>query len=388
MSGGGHIRRRGRNSFELKYDTQRTDGRRKTVFRSFKGSRREAQAELSRLLAQVADSKHVDPSKITVTQHVRARFAQWQATSVITPGTAQRYAQLIEVHIIPYLGSKLVQRLSAQDVEVWHTALMTSGRKGRNGRPDGQSGLSTRTIGHAHRVLSKSLRDGVKHGIVVRNVCTIEGAPKVDADEMRILTPQQVKDLPTLLHGHALYAPALVALHTGMRRGELLALRWRNVDLDARMIRVREAIEETKAGLRFKAPKSKAGVRDVSLPVIVVDVLHEHRTAQLERRLILGQGKLSDDALVFPRWDRALPQSPNVFAAIWSNVIKQHGINVSFHGLRHTHASQLIDAKVPITTIAKRLGHSSPAITLKVYAHLFREDDSEAAAAIDAVLGG
>jgi integrase len=132
-----------------------------------------------------------------------------------------------------------------------------------------------------------------------------------------------------------------------MRRGELLALRWRNVDLDGKAIRVREALEETKTGLRFKGPKFWAGLRDISLPAILLDVLHEHRMAQLERRLMLGQGKLGDGALVFPRWDSAEPQSPNVFAATRSNVTKQHGIDVSFHGLRHTHASQLIDAKSP-----------------------------------------
>jgi integrase len=384
----GHVRRRGRGSFELKYDVPAEGGGRQIVYRSFKGTQREAWAELNRLLTQVADSTHVAPAKLTVKTHLRARFAHWKVTGVITPGTAQRYEQLIEVHIIPYLGGKLVQKLSTQDVEAWHTALMISGRKGRNGRPDGESGLSARTIGHAHRVLSKALRDATKHGIVVRNVCTIERVPKVDADEMRILTPQQVKDLPTLLHGHPLYAPVLVALHTGMRRGELLALRWRNVNLDGKMIRVREALEETKAGgLRFKGPKSKAGARDVSLPAIVIEVLRQHHTAQLERRLLLGQGKPDVDALVFPRWDSAGPQSPNVFAATWSYVTKQHGIDVSFHGLRHTHASQLIDARVPITTIAKRLGHSSPMVTLKTYAHLFREDDSAAAAAVDAALG-
>ena len=108
--------------------------------------------------------------------------------------------------------------------------------------------------------------------------------------------------------------------------------------------------------------------------------------AQLERRLMLGQGKLGDDALVFPRWDSAAPQSPNVFAATWSHQATQHRCLVSRAA---AHLRQPTNRrKVPIIIIAKRLGHSSPAIRLKVYVHLFREDDSEAAAAIDAVLGG
>jgi integrase len=379
----GHIRRRGR-SWELKYDV-RTDGLRRTVYRAFKGTRREAQAELARLLAQVADGGHVEPSKLTVAEHVRARFEQWQASGAISPKTAEGYAGLIERHIVPYLGNKLLQKINTRDVEAWHSTLLTSGRKGRYGRPDGQAGVSTRTIGHAHRVLSKALREGMRHELVLKNVAAIQRAPKVTTDKMVILTPERVAELPARLDGHALAAPAVVALFTGMRRGEILALRWGNVDVAGKVIRVRESLEATKAGLRFKPPKSKAGVRDVTLPAIVVETLQAHRKTLLERRLMLGQGKLADADLVFPAWDGS-PQHPDAFGSMWIKLATQLGLGVSFHGLRHTHASQLIDAGVDVVTIARRLGHSSPAITLNVYAHLFRKDDGKAAA-IDAALG-
>jgi integrase len=288
---------------------------------------------------------------------------------------------------VPHLGAKLVQKLGTQDIEVWHSTLLTKGRKGRNGKPDGQSGVSTRTIGHAHRILRKALGEASKHGLVIRNVCSIERAPKVKAEEMVILTAEQVAELPAQLHGHPLEAAAIVALFCGLRRGEILALRWKNVLDDKETIRVRESLEETKAGLRFKPPKSTAGVRDVKLPTIVANVLREHRKRLLERRLMLGQGKLTGEDLVFPAWDGS-PQPPNAFGAAWNKLTKRLGIVVSFHGLRHTHASQLIDHGVDVVTIARRLGHSSAAITLQVYAHLFRKDDGKAAAAINAALGG
>jgi len=117
----------------------------------------------------------------------------------------------------------------------------------------------------------------------------------------------------------------------------------------------------------------------------VVEVLHAQRKRLLERRLVLGQGKLADTDLVFPAWDGS-PQHPDAFGSLWIKLAAQIGLGVSFHGLRHTHASQLIDASVDVVTIARRLGHSSPAITLNVYAHLFRKDDGKAAAAIDATL--
>jgi integrase len=370
----GHLRKRGANSWELKYDIARTEGGRHIVYRSFKGTRREAQAELARLLARAADGGHVDPSKLTVADHVRARFEQWKATGAISPKTAEGYAGLIARHILPHLGSKLIQKLTTRDVEAWHSTLLTSG-------------LSARTIGHAHRVLGKALREGMRHDLVLRNVAAIERAPKVTAEKMAILAPEQVAELPARLGDRALAAPAIVALFTGMRRGEILALRWGNVDLAGKVIKVRESLEVTRAGLRFKEPKSKAGVRDVTLPAIVIETLHAHRKVLLERRLVLGQGKLADTDLVFPAWDGS-PQNPDAFGSLWIKLATQLGLGVSFHGLRHTHASQLIDAGVDVVTIARRLGHSSPAITLNVYAHLFRKDDGKAAAAIDAALGG
>jgi integrase len=169
-----------------------------------------------------------------------------------------------------------------------------------------------------------------------------------------------------------------------MRIGEVLALRWGRIDLDRKVLEVREAIEEAKAhGIRLKTPKTKAGRRDISMPDVLVDVLRNLRKSRLELQMALGLGKLSDDALLFAEPDGGLP-SQKYYSKAWSDL----GIGVPFHGLRHTHASQLIDSGVDIVTISKRLGHAKPDITLRIYAHLFRKDDSKAAAAINAVFNG
>jgi integrase len=379
----GHIRQRGKrgDSWELKYDAPHDDGDgRRIVYRTVKGSRRDARAELTRLLAQVVDGAHIDPSRLTVRTHLEDRLTVWKNSGKTSPKTAERYHELFTRQIVPFpIANRPLQKLTTKDIETWHSTLQVRGRF------DGKGGVSTATIDNAHRLLRTALADAVRHNLVVKNVCTIQRAPKAEAEEMAILTPEQVAALPALLDGHPLAAAALAALFTGMRRGEILALRWGNTDLDAKVIRVRESLEETKAGLRFKAPKSKAGIRDITLPAIVIEVLQAHRKQLLERRLQLGQGKLADKDLVFPTWDGS-PQRPNTFGSTWSRLAQELGL-VPFHGLRHTHASQLIDAGVDVVTIARRLGHSSPTVTLQVYAHLFQKDDSKAAAAINAALG-
>jgi len=242
--------------------------------------------------------------------------------------------------------------------------------------------ISARTIGHAHRVPSKALSDAAKNDIVPRNVAKVHSAPKADDKEAVI-----ARDVPALLEslkGNRLEMMAIVSLFTGMRLSEVLALKWTRVDLDKKIIQVREALDEN-AG--FKAPKSKAGTRDITLPDILVNALRDHRKTQLEFRMRLGAGKLADDALLFSDID-GRPFSRNAISAAWADFAASAGIpDVTFHALRHTHASQLIDAGVDIVTISKRLGHAKPDITLRVYSHLFRKSDDKAAAAINSIFG-
>jgi integrase len=306
-----------------------------------------------------------------VANFVRERIDQWEAADDITARTAQRYRQLATNQIAPHIGTKPLQKLSRLDLEAWHTAL-------RNG------GLAPRTIGHAHRVLSKALRDAEKDNLIVKNATKLQRAPKVADDEVEIVP--DIPALMTALQGWRHGTVAMVALFTGMRLGEVLALRWDKIDLDAKVIKVREALEQTKQfGIRFKTPKSKAGRRDITLPDILVEALRDHRKAQLELRMQLGAGRLPDDALLFATLE-GKPWAPNLLSTLWLNFARRIGVKVTFHALRHTHASQLIDRGVDIVTISKRLGHAKPDITLRTYAHMFRKDDSRAAAAINAAM--
>ena len=245
----GHIRRRGERSWELKFDLGRNPvtGKRESRYHSFKGTKREAQVKLAELIAAASTGSYVEPSKMTVADFVRGRVDQWEAApDGITARTAQRYRQLTENQIVPHLGAKPLQKLTRLDIEGWHNALH-------------QAGLAARTIGHAHRVLHKALSDAESDGLVSKNVCRLHKAPKLVEREMVIA--QDVPGFIVKIRPSRLYVPALLALVTGMRLGEVLALRDRSVDLDQKVIHVREALEETKAhGVRIKPPKTRPGV--------------------------------------------------------------------------------------------------------------------------------
>ncbi len=174
------------------------------------------------------------------------------------------------------------------------------------------------------------------------------------------------------------------AYATGMRRGELAALRWQDIDLDAGKVRVEHSLEEIRKALTLKAPKTAAGRRTITLPARTVAVLREYRKQRMEVYLQLGGGRLPDDAFVFGNVDGS-PRGPRWITDTW---IKRKGIpKVKFHSLRHSHASVLISNGVDAVTVSKRLGHANPGVTLSVYSHMFEKTDDLAAAVIDEALG-
>jgi integrase len=369
----GHIRRRGKNSFEIKFSTG-IGAERKTHYLSIKGSRADAQARLTQELARVGEGSFATPSKVTVGDFARKRVAAWADGGEITGRTATRYHQILKYQIEPHLGGTLLQKLGVIALRDWHGKLR-------------QQGLAVRTIRQVHRLLHKVLAEAERDGMITKNVARLQHAPKRNVDEIEEITI--VRDVPGLLAklaGDPLYYPlAVLGVYCGLRLGEVLALRWGRVHLDQQP---RIEIVEARDGANFKKPKSRAGERTISLPAIVVETLRAHRVAQMELRLKMGAGRLGDADFLFQRLD-GRPFLVTSVSRDWARTMDQIGMGeITYHALRHTHASQLIDAGLPITVISKRLGHSSPAITLSVYAHCFRDDDRAAAAAIDAALKG
>jgi len=337
-----------------------------------RGTKKDAQRELTRRLAEIANGTAVNPSTLTIGEYLR----NWlDTTTGLSPKTLERYRQLSERQIIPHLGSVVLQQLRPAQVDAWHKALLNTG-------------LSARTVGHAHRVLHRGLERAVGLEMVGRNVAHVVSPPRVKADEIAILTADQMTETLDKLIGHPLHPIAALALASGMRRGELCGLAWGDVDFDKLTVRVERSLEETTAGLRLKQPKTRYGYRSIAVPKATMDVLREHHRHQLEQRLVLGLGRPGADDLVFTLPD-ASPYPPDKLSRDWGNVVRYRKLpRIMFHGLRHSHASALLAASVDIVTVSRRLWHSSPAVTLRIYAHVFTPGiDTIAAHAIDAVLG-
>ena len=369
----GNITRRGKSSWRLKFDgdPDPVTGKRRIRYVTVKGKRAEAEAELARLLTDANKGMLPEASKITLADYL----LQWLDGKDLSPRSREQYLDIVERQIIPMLGRVELQKLKPVEVKVW-----LAGLRGRDGRR-----LHPRTHHHAYRVLHGALAEAVKLELVSRNVACAATPPKITATEIESLTGAEIVAVLDTLKGSRIYAVAALAFATGMRRGELLALRWRNVDLAKAMLTVEHSLEQTKAGLRFKEPKSMHGHRSISLPTSAVAMLTRHRKEQLEIRMALGMGKHDTDAVVFCNLDGS-PISPNNFSATWRVAIRKAGFRVSFHACRHSHASALIAAGLDVVAVSRRLGHSSPVITLRTYAHKFESTDTRAAEAIEAVL--
>ena len=374
----GHIRRRGESSWEIKFDTGRDPltGKREIRYEFFKGTKKEAQAKLTELLSESARGVLVDPTKETLAEFIERWGRDWASINT-SAKTSERYRQLLELHVVPHTGAVLVQKLRATHLNELYAKLLRAG--GHEGGP-----LAPRTVGHVHRVLHRALGHAVTWGIVTTNVAALISPPPVPDSEIAILTEDQVRTLLRHLQGRTLRPIVSFLLGTGARRGEVLALRWKDVDLDNGVVRVERSLEQTKAGrLRFKSPKTKHGRRNVSISPWLIAELRAHRTRQQERRLSLGQGKATRDDLVFARWDGEI-RSPHWLTQKFAQAMAALKIDCTLHGLRHTHVSQLIAAGLDVLTISRRIGHASPVITLGVYGHLFRNTDARAAEIIEA----
>lgn len=265
-----------------------------------------------------------------------------------------------------------------------------------SGRLNGRGGLSGQTVRHHHRVLKQALKQAVVWRLLTINPASDIKAPKVHRKEMTILNPEQTRELIEAFKPTKLYMPVLIAASTGMRRSEILGLRWRDVNLDAADLKVTQVIEQTRSGLRFHPPKTTSSLRTIALPALLIEVLRRHKANQAREHLALG---LRRDAnrLVISNPDGS-PMPPEYLTREFgrqftfinerrTSLGQEPLPRIRFHDLRHTHISLLLIAKEHPNVVSARAGHASVSITLGIYGHLLPGMQEGAASRINELLG-
>lgn len=375
--GSGAIDKRGAKRWRIRY---RVNG--KTYSKTVEGSKADAGKALREALGAADKGAHVDPSRMTVGQWL----ATWLGTvrTEVAPKSHERYSEIVNNFLSPALGDVRLAKLTTPHIQEFYTKWATSGRL------DGKTGgLSPRTRRHIHRILKSALSRAVEQQLLVRNPADAfkKHLPKVERKKMVTLDARQATRLLASIRHTRVYWPALLALATGMRRGEILALRWKNIDLDRGVVRVVESLEQTRdGGLRFKAPKTDKA-RAITLPAFATDELRRLKRRQVEELLSLGI-RQTDETPACARADGA-PQQPRSLTHEFTRLVgRVKDIpRVRFHDLRHSHATQLLADGIHPKVAQERLGHSTISTTLDLYSHVTGTMQEDAAARLDAALG-
>ncbi|MEK6578881.1 MAG: tyrosine-type recombinase/integrase [Bdellovibrionota bacterium] len=410
----GSIIKRG-SSWLLKYDIGRdpVTGKRQTKYKTVRGTKRDAEAELRKLLNSVEDGLHVNPRKINLADWIEAWLEDY-AEPTVSAKTFERYRDLLRLHVIPHFGHCPLQKLTGAHIQSLYTKLRTEGRRNkrrvavgevdhsRAANFDLKEGLSERTLLHIHRVLSQCLLEATRSRFLARNPSDDVRAPRPkrgrgtsqtgsgNGEEINVLEAEQLGELLKVFQKKPLFTLVALAAATGMRRGELLGLRWSDVDFDQKKVKIERSVEETRIkGIRLKSTKNRSSKRTIGVDSGVVDILKSHWRRQIEDALKLGR-RLPSDALIFPKspLEPNVPKTPGLVSKEFRSVVDSNGfVGFRFHDLRHTHATLLLSAGVPVNTVAQRLGHSTPVITLTVYGHVLKRSEDKVASAVSDFLG-
>jgi integrase len=373
----GHIRERSPGHWAIILDARDPQtGKRKRRWHSFRGTKRQAQIECSKLIAAVTTGTDAEPGRQTVAQFLERWLVHM--ASQISPRSHERYTEIVRKNIVTALGSVKLTKLRSRQIAEAYTNALAHGRK------DGKGGLASSTVVYMHRILKQALTQAVAWHELGRNEAAAVRPPKIERKQMKVLDADATVDLIESARHTSLFIPILLAVTTGMRRGEIAALRWGSVDLDKAQLSVAMSAEQTASGVRYKPPKSGRG-RTVALPATVATELKAHRLQQAQELLKLGV-RLSDDTFVVAKGDGS-PYQPRSLTHAFDLFLRKHKLpRVRLHDLRHTHATAMLKAGVHGKIVQERLGHSTIAITLDIYSHVVEGMQEEAAARVDADL--
>ena len=371
----GHLRERSPGHWAIVLDVRNpATGERRRKWHSFAGTKRQAQTECARIISELSGGQYIDLAKITLRQFLE-RWLE-HAKHHVSPRTHERYSEIVRKNINSVLGAVVLTKLRPMQISDVYAKALASGRR------DGRGGLAPSTVRCMHIILKAAMGQAVRWQMVAHNPLDAVDAPKVERSAMRTYDLAQTAALIEATRGTRMKITVMLAVLCGLRRGEIAALRWRDINLEKAQLAVNESAEQTQAGVRYKKPKSGKG-RSVALSSRVVNELRSHRAQQAEELLALGV-PLSEETFVVAQADGS-PLQPRTITHQWHLLLSKDKSlpRIRFHDLRHAHATHMLSSGVHPKVASERLGHSKVGITLDLYSHVLPGMQEDAVARVD-----
>ena len=352
-----------------------TEERRRAVKAGFR-TRKEAQAAMAKVMVAVEQQIYVAPARVTVREYLTKEWLP-AVKATIRPSTYNSYVQHVDCHIVPYIGSIKLTKLTGAQANALYARLAETGT-------DGRRALSPQTIHHVHACLHKACRDAVRWGQLSRNPLDAADPPRARGDgakEMKTWTKEELRAFLEAIADERLHALWHTIAMTGMRRGEALGLRWGDVDFEAGRLAIRRALIPVGRDVVVSEPKTARGRRVIAIDPDTVEVLKAQAARQLDEQKLWGEG-WTDSGYVFTAEDGQYLH-PERVSRYWRQAIRRAMVpKIRLHDLRHTHATLALQAGVHPKVVSERLGHATVAMTLDIYSHAIPAMQEEAAALI------
>lgn len=374
----GSVRQLKSGSWELRFDlpceqSQRRVQKSVTVKAA---NKTDAEKKLRKILHQIDTDIYIDPGKMTLGEFLE-RWLKDYCIPNLRQTTIDGYKIIIEKHLIPGLGHVQLSKLRPIHIQEYYTQALKTGRADGKGEK-----LSPTTVLHHHRLLHRALETAIKWELLTRNICDAVEPPRTKRYKAKVYDEAVVARLMELSKETLLYIPIIITLATGLRRGEVLALRWSDFNPERKSITVDKALLNTSNGPEFNDTKTNESRRMVTLPETIVQELVAHRERQ-EKDKEAAEEFWQENDLICCRED-GTKWHPGTFSDSFSRLIEKHELpHIRFHDLRHTHASLLLQHGIHPKVVSERLGHSRIGITMDIYSHVLPGMQDEVAKQLD-----